>query len=281
MTQQRHYRDTTNQAPTESAKSVLLTLLGEFAVPAQGGIWTGTAISSLASLGFSDRNVRQALSRLSQDGVISPHRNGRRTHWQLTGDGQQLLLNGAKRIYDFGQRAEPWDRHWLLVMCSIPESRREKRRKLQAQLAFAGFGFLSPTVAISPHTDAEGEAAEILRGLELDTIAVVLKAAPTDATQSADLVDRSWNLEELASGYQRFLDTFESLHPENPEEAHTATVELVHAWRKFPFIDPELPTELLPQDWVGLRARNCFRRSRTSWAQEAQAHFNTLEASHQ
>ena len=32
----------------------------------------------------------------------------------------------------------------------------------------------------------------------------------------------------------------------------------MHAWRRFPFLDPKLPAELLPAEWAGARAAALF-----------------------
>ena len=53
--------------------------------------------------------------------------------------------------------------------------------------------------------------------------------------------------------------------------------ELVHEWRKFPFIDPDLPAELL--GW-GPRRRNAdalFRDRHDRWDRTARAYFETLD----
>jgi len=50
-------------------------------------------------------------------------------------------------------------------------------------------------------------------------------------------------------------------------------VQLVHAWRRFPLIDPALPPELLPAGWSGVRAAKLFRRRRAQWHDAAQAQW--------
>jgi phenylacetic acid degradation operon negative regulatory protein len=53
---------------------------------------------------------------------------------------------------------------------------------------------------------------------------------------------------------------------------------LVHAWRKFPFLDPDLPAELLPSDWPRRRAHELFTGRHAAWAGPAQEWFDSLEA---
>lgn len=266
--------------PASGAKSVTLTMLGEFVLPADGGIWTGTAIDGLAALGYSDRNARQALARLGDDGIIEPHRHGRRTRWHLTPTGERLLGAGAERIYRFGTDPAPWDGRWLVVICSIPETQREKRRPLQTQLAFAGFGFFSASIAISPRVGSEQAANDVLARLDLENTAVVLVSETGKLTPDGDLLMRSWDLDELAAGYEGFIDRFSPVNPVDAEAAFTQLTNLVHEWRQFPFVDPEFPPELLPAGWSGHVARHLFHDARRSWSERAADHIRLLEERH-
>lgn len=271
---------TARPRPTDSAKSMLLTVLGELVVPNGGSVWTGTLVDGLAALGYGDRNARQAMARLRDDGVIESERHGRKTRWHVTAEGDQLLRAGAERIYRFGERTEPWDGRWLVVVCSIPESQREKRRRLQTQLAFAGFGFVSPNIAVSPHTSAEHTVNQVLERLDLADIAMVLRAETGSLTPDGDILERSWDLEALSASYVDFISTFGEVRPEGPEASFCELVRLVHTWRRFPFSDPELPPELLPAGWSGTVARHLFDDARDSWSTEATAYYKGLEAEH-
>ena len=46
----------------------------------------------------------------------------------------------------------------------------------------------------------------------------------------------------------------------------------------FPFIDPELPTQLLPEHWIGSRAQNTFNQRRSEWSAAALAWFKASES---
>jgi phenylacetic acid degradation operon negative regulatory protein len=261
----------------ESAKAVTVTVLGEFVLPAGGAVWTGTMLSALGSMGYADRNVRQVLSRLRDDGLLEPERQGRRTRWHLSATGRDLLESGAERIYRFGERAEVWDGQWLLVHCAVPETLRRKRRRLHTRLSFEGFGFLSPTVAVSPHADLEARAHRVLADLDLQDLAVVV--AGTTGTTSPDetILERAWNLNDLGQAYKAFVHRFGDVAPTDPAAAFVELAHLVHEWRRFPFLDPEIPHRLLPDDWIGLQARALFEDRRARWRPEAAAWFDQLD----
>jgi len=39
----------------------------------------------------------------------------------------------------------------------------------------------------------------------------------------------------------------------------------VHEWRRFPFLDPQLPRALLPPGWSGSKAAELFHRKHAEW----------------
>jgi len=260
-----------------SAKALLLTMLGEFALPHGGVVWTATVVRSLGLLGIEERNARQALTRLAGQGVVRSHREGRRARWHLTEPGRHLLVSGTERIYGFGAGDDRWDGRWLVVLCSVPEDQRAKRHHLRSQLGFAGFGFLAPGVALSPHIDREGIANGVLKDLGLIPGAVVFRAEAGDLASTEDLLERAWDLPALAVHYENFLRTFERRSPRGAEAHFVALTELVHAWRHFPFTDPEIPARLLPRRWPGRRAKELFDGRHSAWAPEANRWYEEVD----
>jgi phenylacetic acid degradation operon negative regulatory protein len=55
-------------------------------------------------------------------------------------------------------------------------------------------------------------------------------------------------------------------------------VELVQEWRRFPFLDPDLPRELLDHDWPGPRAAAVFHDRHAQWHRQAQQEWERLQA---
>ena len=55
-------------AGAESARGLLLTVLGEFVLPAGGLAWTSALIDVLGRLGIEEKATRQALMRTASDG---------------------------------------------------------------------------------------------------------------------------------------------------------------------------------------------------------------------
>lgn len=262
-----------------SAKALLLTTLGEFVLRHGGAIWTSTVVRCLDALGVGERNARQAVARLADQGVVRSEKAGRKARWHLTDHGSHLLTVGTARIYGFGGGDDTWDERWLVVLCSVPEEQRTKRHQLRTQLGFAGFGFLAPGVALAPHLDREDAANAVLEDLDLLPGAVVLRAETGALVAADDLLRRAWDLDALAGRYDRFIAEFGPRAPRTDEDRFAALVDLVHAWRRFPFVDPEIPRRLLPAHWPGKRAKDLFDARHGTWAPGANAWYEDVESS--
>jgi phenylacetic acid degradation operon negative regulatory protein len=122
-----------------SARSLLITVLGEFVLPRGRPVWTWVLVDTLAGFGVTEKPARQALARATAEGLLEPERVGRRTRWELTPAARRLLREGARRIYEFGRSERPWDGRWLLLV-SVPAAKRDLRHRLRTRLSWAGFG---------------------------------------------------------------------------------------------------------------------------------------------
>lgn len=261
---------------TASASSYLLTVLGEFVLPSRAPVWTAALTDTLEMLGIEHRAARQALARTGADGIIASTRVGRRAQWQLTDSGRRLLSDGAERIYSFASETTTWDGEWLVVLVSVPEAERGLRRRARTRLAWAGFGSPAPGVWVTPRPGLVDEAREVLEDLGLNRSVFSFVGAHAGVGREPDLVDRAWDLPGIADRYDRFCALFSDLEPADDTEALLGQIHLVHEWRRFPFLDPQLPTELLPHDWAGRTARELFRNRHDAWRDRAQARWTVL-----
>jgi phenylacetic acid degradation operon negative regulatory protein len=290
-------------AGAPSGRGLLFTVLGEFVLPNGGTAWTSALIDAIARLGVEEKNVRQALMRTAADGWLASERVGRRTRWRLTPAAEELLTEGTERIYGFTGAATGWDGQWLLALARVPETDRPARHRLRRRMTWAGFGSPEPGVWISPHTSRVAEAGRILA--EADARVFVARQVPgyrapvsgstarggtgghgqdghgqdghgqdghgQDGGRGQDdraMARQAWDLDGLEEDYETFLGDFHELDAKDPIADLTG---LVHAWRRFPWVDPVLPVELLPQPWRGTQAAELFHRRHDEWSAAAQA----------
>lgn len=259
-----------------SARSLLLTLLGEFVLPRDEPVWTQVLIDVLAGLGVEPKSARQALARTAAEGLVTSVRAGRRVRWGLTDAGRRLLSDGAARIYGFGAPAREWDGRWLVILVSVPETRRQLRHRLRTRLAWAGLGSPAAGVWLTPDPGKETEVADVIADLELDAVTSSFVGPFGAIGAQAEVVRQAWDLAAVERRYEEFLAEFADAEPRTPEDVLTHQVLLVNAWRRFPFLDPELPAELLPAGWAGTRAAARFAELHAHWATPALAHWTVL-----
>jgi phenylacetic acid degradation operon negative regulatory protein len=259
-------------AGAPSARGLLLTLLGEFVLPGGGAAWTSAVIAAFARLGIAEKATRQALMRTAVDGWLSAEKAGRLTQWHLTAAGRRLLTDGAERIYSFTSAAENWDRRWLLVAARIPDGDRSIRHTVRTRLSWAGLGWLGPGLWIGAHPEREAEVARVLSQAGVAD-AHLFTATRSGLDGGAEMVRAAWDLDAVEREYERFIAEFSGAEPGDVLVRH---VELVHAWRRFPAIDPALPRELLPGGWRGHEAARLFACLHERWSATAQAEWKRL-----
>jgi phenylacetic acid degradation operon negative regulatory protein len=260
-------------AGAPGTRGLLFTVLGEFVLPGGGVAWTSAVIAAFARLGVAEKATRQALMRTAADGWLRGERVGRRTRWHLTGAARRLLTDGAERIYTFTPAAGNWDGRWLLVAARVPDADRRARHAVRTRLNWAGFGSLGPGLWISAHPEREAEAAHVLRDAGLDGDAHLFVATRSGLAGADAMVRAAWDLGAIEREYERFLAEFAG--PE-PSDVLAGQVALVHAWRRFPAIDPALPRDLLPARWSGLEAARRFADLHGRWSAGAQREWQRL-----
>ncbi|MFN2562327.1 MAG: PaaX family transcriptional regulator C-terminal domain-containing protein [Jatrophihabitans sp.] len=261
-------------AGSGSARGLLFTVLGEFVLPAGETAWTSAFIELFGRLGVEEKAARQALMRTAADGWLASERIGRRTMWRLTPAAERLLIDGTERIYGFGGPAREWDGRWLLVLARAPETERPMRHLLRTRLTWAGLGSPAPGVWVSPHAARLDEVRTALAASGV-TDAQVFVGTHAGQGDLRTIVREAWDLDDVEARYREFLERFGG---RTRRDALTATVELVHAWRRFPWLDPALPGPLLPKPWSGTAAARLFAQKHERWSPAARSAWQDLNA---
>jgi phenylacetic acid degradation operon negative regulatory protein len=264
------------QTGAVSARSLLLTLFGEFVLPRGEPVWTAAFVEGLGSVGVEEKAARQALARAATEGLIVPERVGRRTRWALAPAGSTLLADGVARIYGFG-RERRWDGRWLVLAITVPESRRQLRHRLRTRLTWTGLGSPAPGLWVVPDADRADEVARIVADLGVADSAMSWIGTSAAIGDPKAVVAAAWSsLDEVEAAYHAFLALWCPVRADGRAAAFAAQVEMVQDWRRFPFLDPALPAELIDHDWPGIEAAALFRRRHDRWHAAAQARWDEL-----
>ncbi len=227
-----------------------------------GALWIGGLVKLMAPFGISEAAVRQAVSRMSRQGWLQATRDGNRAFYSVTGRGRRRIEGLSPRIY--GPVVE-WDGCWRLLTYNIAEKERDRRDRLRKELTVLGWAPLSASTWISPR-NALDEARETVAAAGLNTSVEFFEGKHEGPHSDRELLIKCWDVEAIASAYRDFIVAYEPRLINEKEQrsltAEQAFVErlwLVHDYRKFTYIDPGLPSTLLPAHWPGTLAAALFR----------------------
>ena len=261
-------------------QSMMFTLFGDYIRRRGDEIWVGSLIKIASQFGLSQRAVRSALSRMGQNGWLRVHRVDNRSYYAPTARAKKVLEEGERRI--FTRRSAPWDEQWHLLVYSIPERKRSIRNELRKQLSWLGYGPLSSGSWICPH-DVEADVWSLVQGLGIESCVETFSARHEGGSDSRELARRCWDLEGINRRYRDFLTRWEPVLTEmegrqdvSDGECFVQRFLLIHEYRKFFFLDPELPPELLPEDWCGIRAGNLFHCLHQVMGEGANRYFDSV-----
>ncbi|MGD2148644.1 MAG: PaaX family transcriptional regulator C-terminal domain-containing protein [Anaerolineae bacterium] len=269
-----------------NSQDLVFTLYGDYIRHRGGEVWTGSLIELLGLFGLSGQAVRSTLSRMSRKGWLDSRRAGRYSYYSLTPKCLELLEEGARRI--FQPRSDPWDGRWHLVTYFIPESKSHLRRRLRRRLLWLGFGSLSPATWIS-HRDLRAEVERVVDPLGVRPYVEFFTAEHRGFSSDEDVLRRCWDLERLNASYVTLIERYEPPFRDRqarltageslePRDCFVERFMLIHEYRSSPYVDPNLPLELLPEDWLGEKATELFRQYHDLLVEGAESFVDTILA---
>ncbi|OGO24764.1 MAG: hypothetical protein A2144_10045 [Chloroflexi bacterium RBG_16_50_9] len=265
-------------------QAAMLTLYGDYALHKGGEIGIGSLISLLSNFGLSENATRSAVSRMCRSGILKAKRNNSGSYYSLTGSGHDLLAEGERRI--FRRQKSHWDGNWNIVTYSIPERLRKARDTLRIELGWMGYGPLGEATWISPY-DLTREVENLLRKLKVEKYVNIFNARHQGNTDPREIVSHCWDLDKIHQKYADFLTENRPKLEEHlkrlrdgetiePSECFVARFNLIHEYRKLPFFDPELPLELLPENWLRPEAAALFDQYHALLTEKANEYFDSV-----
>ena len=261
-------------------QELAITLLGTYVRPFGDRVWSGGLVVLLGELGFSEGAARVALTRLVRHGLIERIRDGRLVHYRLTERADRLLAEGDVRIFSLGDPSDD-EGTWTVLWHQIPEDRRLELTRLARRLRFLGFGSVQGSVWVSPH-DHSAEVVRLLAELRVSDHATLFTAHPDAVVGLPALVSRAWDLSGLVERYEAFYGEFSPLCQRralaslSDRDAFVTRTRVVHQFRGFPMIDPELPDHLAPVAGPRRRAARVFHELYATLADVSQRHFDAV-----
>lgn len=262
---------------------MIFTLYGDYISHYGSKIWIGSLIRLLSEFGHNDQSVRAAISRMNKQGWVQSEKVGNKSYYSLTDRGQKRIDEAGKRIFKL--MPEKWDGKWRIFMYNIPEEIRNVRDELRKELVWSGFGTLSSSCWISAN-DLEKQVFDLIEKYEIGDYVDFFISKYEGPHENSRLVEKSWNLEDINMKYQEFILEYSQKYiidknkiqkgNKTDAECFVERTKLVHEYRKFLFVDPGLPEDLLPEKWLGGHAASLFSDYYKELAEPASRFFESV-----
>ncbi|MEV7646906.1 PaaX family transcriptional regulator C-terminal domain-containing protein [Arthrobacter sp. NPDC089319] len=279
-------------APQLQHQQLILTICGLYGRRGGSALPVSVLIDMLGDLGHDAPGVRSAVSRMKAKGVLNSVRSGGAARYELSPRSLEMVQEGDERIFA-PHRGDP-DGRWVLAIFSVPESMRDRRHQLRAELARLGFGSMSAGVWIAPAAVRESARRRLEdRGLA-EYVEFFTGEYESDMRAK---VAQWWDLDALAAQIDEFLDYYggsleawtkrvgddaaRALAASDPDirrDAFRYYVPMLTLWRRLPYRDPGLPLKYLPDGWRGPEARETFFGVHRLVGPLAEAHAQSLVA---
>lgn len=266
-----------------NTQSMIFTLYGDYICHYGSKIWIGSLIRLLKEFGHNEQNVRVAVSRMVKQEWLQSEKVGNKSYYFLTKRGEQRINEAANRIFKL--KNENWDGKWRILIYTIPEEDRHIRDELRRELHWSGFGSFSNGCWISPNKLGD-EVQTLIQKYKIEDYVEFFVAEQFKSKDPHALVKKSWELESIESRYEEFINEYSKKYIVHQSiiaqgemtdaECFVERTKLVHEYRKFLFIDPGLPNELLPQMWNGHHAALLFSQYYKILAEPASRFFEQI-----
>jgi phenylacetic acid degradation operon negative regulatory protein len=263
-----------------STQHQLLTLLVDYWFKSEEWLPSRLIAALAAGLGITPSASASALSRLASRGVLEQSSIGRTSRYRVTQGARNRLRHGFQQVSAFGEQSRQWDGNWTVIAFSIPETSRDVRELLRSRLRWRGFAPLFGALWVSPRDHSE-ELENACKGYGVEDY-VIFRTA--ESTLRGKRLIEAWSPQEFREQYRPFTEKFAPWAERvdagrvSPAEAFRVRTELMDAWRAFPWSDPDLPAELLPEAWPRAEARDLLVRLYDGLADTALAYIEEVVA---
>lgn len=199
----------------------------------------------------SKRSLYNLVSEGVKVGDIKKVEKKGQIYLQITAAGREFL---QREFPVFRWQGVKWDGLWRMVAYDIEEKRKDVRDGLRRKLEELGFGMLQRSLWMTPH-DVTQPLREFLESEQLVPEVYVLEAKRLFTGDDLLLARQIWPLDELNVIYEDWLGRAKKVGKSKNKRG-----ELKEEFLEILKTDPCLPKELLPEDWVGERAAERFRK---------------------
>jgi len=215
------------------------------------GVWEGLEGSFESVPGLAPAKLQRALRFLLKQGYIELTSSEAHLTPQITEEGGKRL-DSIFPVYD---KERSWDKKFYLINYDIPVGKNSQRDALRLFLKNLGCVMLQSSVWLTPYNPTKTLRKFVeQKGLSDSVVVSVLLdewGPPPDV----------YGLEEVNRRYREFVEKMgERGEPLDSARDKQGDERMRIAFEYFAILgnDPQLPFELLPEDWAGVQAQELF-----------------------
>jgi len=209
--------------------------------------------------GYSTNSIRNTLSKLKKENFVISNTRGTYTVTEL---GLRLVegINEKHIFYD-----KKFDGNWCVVLVQVPEKERKKRDAFRTAAQDLGFGILQNGVYISPW-DHRKKIEKITNMLNLKGHVTLIEGAILQEPIIPSKAYAIWHLDKIEAVYQEKADWLRKNYHQKLLAAENSSdsilklfdfyLEIGEVISNLFILDPILPSELLPVNWLGSETLN-------------------------
>ncbi|MGE5454811.1 MAG: PaaX family transcriptional regulator C-terminal domain-containing protein [Methylocystaceae bacterium] len=218
----------------------------------------------LSPFGKSETAIRMGLSRAIQSGILSNRRYGGEVYYDLTTIGHQALDEWRQTLVNFhrniNRQQSGWNGLWTLFVIN-ELSPIDAGSTPHAWCPDLPMGRLCKDLWISPYP-INAKTGEMPANM------LIMEAHLVSGLSHQEIAAQVWPVAELAEQYLDFIQNLEPAAADLLTSEPTALIALpfLHSYGSQLFnliqADPQLPLEVLPKDWFGIKAYQAFQKIR-------------------
>lgn len=212
---------------------------------------------------YQPRSIYVLIDRLNKKGLLRKLRKEKKLHLQLTEKGKQYL---EKHAINSGKSRPAWDSKWRMIIFDIPEEKRRLRNLLRQYLHILGFGKVQRSVWISPF-DLTVQIMFYTKKLQISDYVFQFTIQNFQGLSNSELVRRFWRLDNINDKYLKLIQEYSNKFARLDKAAESSSsydknflcrtllARLKWDYQTILAVDPQLPEELLSENWAGKTAR--------------------------
>lgn len=198
---------------------------------------------------FRKERIKTALYNSTSKNLL----NKKKGYFKLTEEGKDFL----RKILPQYQKGRPWDGKLYLITYDIIENQRTARDKLRQKLKDISCGMVQRSVWFTPY-DPTTEIEKIASYLKLEGAIIVSSLEETKSIWGESLIELIWKAYELEILNHRYEAFIEEVGERKKTKANL--LSLVFLYLSILHDDPQLPPQLLKENWLGDKAHQVFKK---------------------